>query len=119
MIFGCWCILIVERQDREEGRDGLLARHSWGCTKSHLTTLPDRASEEKLKGDITKINNPPNVFMAADKTRNLYELRSTPSRNTINHWRTTYQQHINNISETCRKAPKIAECDINMKAKNR
>jgi hypothetical protein len=49
--------------------------------------------QKSLANDLKKINSSPNIFIFADKTRNIYEARS--AHTTTSSYVTTLQKHIN------------------------
>lgn len=63
--------------------------------------------QNKLKKDIRKINESPNVLVFADKTSNIYELKPDEHRKLLS----------NNITKTYKKAPERIEDAINLEAK--
>ena len=63
--------------------------------------------QEKLRADIRKINSSPNVFVFADKTSNLYEMKPDEYKKILKE----------NITKTYSKAPKKLETAINSEAK--
>ena len=64
--------------------------------------------QEKLKSDISKIKSSANMFIFADKTNNIYEMKPQDHEKLI----------MENITKTYQKAPDKLEKAINMRAKN-
>ena len=63
--------------------------------------------QSKLKVDINKINDSPNVLVFADKTSNVYEMKPDEYKKILKE----------NITKTYSKAPKKLESAINLEAK--
>ena len=63
--------------------------------------------QNKLKSDVSKIRNNPNVLVFADKTNNIYELTKKDHNKLL----------IDNITKTYKAAPKKLEHSINLEAK--
>ena len=66
------------------------------------------AFQKKLKEDIPKIKQSPNVFVFADKTSNIYEMPKQQRRKLLH----------DNVTKTYKKAPPKLETLINLEAKN-
>ena len=64
--------------------------------------------QEELTGDLPKIKKSCNMFVFADKTNNVYEMRSEDHEKLI----------LENITKTYQKAPKKVEKAINLEAKS-
>ena len=64
--------------------------------------------QEKLKSEISKIKSSANMFIFADKTNNIYEMKPQDHEKLI----------MENIAKTYQKAPDKLEKSINMEAKN-
>ena len=64
--------------------------------------------QEELKEDLSKIRKSRNMFVFADKTNNVYEMKSEDHEKLI----------LENITKTYQKAPKKIEKAINLEAKN-
>ena len=64
--------------------------------------------QEKLKSDISKIRSSANMFIFADKTNNIYEMKPQDHEKLI----------MENITKTYQKATDKLEKAINMEAKN-
>ena len=64
--------------------------------------------QSKMKHDISKIKSSPNVFVFADKTTNLYEIRPNDYKRLLHE----------NIGKTYKKTTKRLENAINMEAKH-
>ena len=62
----------------------------------------------QLKKDIASINKSENVFVSADKTNNLYEVKPDEYQKLLH----------NNITKTYKKAPQLIEQEINLEAKS-
>ena len=64
--------------------------------------------QNTLKKDVSEIKNNPNILVFADKTNNIYELPK-PEHEKLLH---------DNITKTCKKAPRKLERSINFEAQN-
>ena len=66
------------------------------------------AFQKKLKENIPKIKQPPNIFVFSDKTSNIYEMPEQQHDKLLHH----------NATKTYKKAPPKLETSINLEAKN-
>ena len=64
--------------------------------------------QKKLKEDIPKIKQSPNVFVFADKTSNIYKMPEEHHKKLLH----------DNVTKTYKKAPPKLETSINLEAKN-
>ena len=64
--------------------------------------------QNKLKGDIPKKKQSPNVFLFADKTSNIYEMPEQQHKKLLH----------DNVTKTYKKVPPKLETSINLEAKN-
>ena len=74
---------------------------------TYLKNLRNKFQEE-LKEDLSKIRKSRNMFVFADKTNNVYEMKSEDHEKLI----------LENITKTYQKAPKKLEKAINLEPKS-
>ena len=80
---------------------------TWLNTK-HDIPICKRCISEKLKEDISKIKQSPNVFVFTDKTSNIYEMPKKQHKKLLH----------DNVTKTYKKAAPKLETSINLEAKN-